>query len=1012
MQVHFYAYTGLTRPGLHLWREGTSLRLDLHPVTVPAAPGWVEFQCDLDAATNESVRFMLFSFQPDGAPGDFEPDEHQRELRKLPSGLFPDAAWFSQGASRVVIDDPRATTQATLKLHLVSQSRFRPGEMYLWNPVTRTNRRISQSGLDQLGPVFEVTLKPDEQSFFLFKFIRQQDGQFTEFEPDYANRWWVAGDGVEIWMHSGTAKIAHAVPETCQLRMHYRQPFDGLATMRLWAENGDYMTDVAGVAGTGGWVTYTTSIFAHLPYGVLFWNPGLPLKAQWEHPDAKRQIKEVESDIEHWTLEGDRALFKTEPTQSVQLNLKVANKDFSDLAGPLFAHVWVNRSRGPLLKNVPVSTDGKVSFSTYPQVVTSIRFRDGSGHWEVVDRHPIQLQSTDSPATRSVVLERAPLLRQSPAADMVQDPPFKIQRPGVYAEGAALRFVVHAPQAASVDLIGEWTDWLTHPVALRSTRDGTYWWASVDISDIVSGLPAGRTDYHGAEYQYLFNQENRYQDPAAGWVEVSDVKSTSRLIRQDRYVWHDQSWHRPGWESLIIYQIHPSRFTNRFQTERPLRRVAREITENSGYIRELGVTAIQLMPVNEVGSSNSWGYDPAYFYAIENDYCGSDGPDDLKHLVDTCHQHGLAVMIDVVFNHAGGMDNILWQVSRESFFDGDTRWGAMINFDHPQCRHFFAQNLVYLAKEFHIDGFRLDHTATIVHSAAWDQWSSYVRELGSGGGWEFLHAIRHAVETQVGSNCILMAEHLPNEWSLTNAGGPMDSQWGDDFHDRMVDACRRQFGMSRLADAFQLSQTASDDWYKVVNYPESHDEVGNVRDRVAFVAGYGQGWRMSKVAAAGTLMSRGIPLYFMGAESAEDQQFGFGSSQELDLDEYLSNSDRGRIRAWWRELGRLRRDANIQGPAPLNVCLAEEQLLAFSRGHNDEFYVLLNFGGWSGERNLGSLNLPGGVYRELWNSTWPAFAISAEHEGEHPNGGRDARLHRGYSLNVPDYGAVILQRVG
>jgi 1,4-alpha-glucan branching enzyme len=560
-------------------------------------------------------------------------------------------------------------------------------------------------------------------------------------------------------------------------------------------------------------------------------------------------------------------------------------------------------------------------------------------------------------------------------------------------------------------VIGEWTDWLSRPVEMKSTHDGSYWWASVPIADVIAGLPNGRDDYHGVKYQFLFDQETRLQDPAAGWVTDSDTNLASRLVRHDRFEWHDANWRRPGWESLIIYQIHPSRFTNRFQDEPPLRRIAREVGENNGYLRELGVTAIQLMPINEVGTTNSWGYDPAYFYAVENAYCGKEGPEELKHLVDVCHQHGLAVILDVVFNHAGGEDNILWQVSRASYFDGDTRWGAMINFDHPQCRHFFAQNLVYLANEFHIDGFRLDHTATIVHTAAWDAWSSFVRELGSGGGWEFLHTLRHAVVNQVGDNCILMAEHLPNEWSLTNLGGPMDSQWCDDFHDRLVDACRREFGMTRLASSMQLSQTACDDWYKVINYPESHDEVGNVRDRIAFVAGLGQGWRMSKVAAAATLLSRGIPLFFMGAESAEDKQFGFGSNEQLDLNAYLANGDRTRIRAWWKELCKLRRDASIQGPAPLKVCFTASQMLGFTRGEGDDYYILLNFGGWSGRTKLSDLNLPTGNYRELWNSTWPAFAIHAEHEGEHTNGGRDARLRRQHSLNVPDYGVVILQRV-
>jgi 1,4-alpha-glucan branching enzyme len=238
----------------------------------------------------------------------------------------------------------------------------------------------------------------------------------------------------------------------------------------------------------------------------------------------------------------------------------------------------------------------------------------------------------------------------------------------------------------------------------------------------------------------------------------------------------------------------------------------------------------------------------------------------------------------------------------------------------------------------------------------------------------------------------------------------MDSQWCDDFHDRLVDACRRQSGMSRLASALQLSQTACDNWYHVVNYPESHDEVGNVRDRVAYVAGYGQGWRMSKVAAAAALLSRGIPLFFMGAESGEDLQFGFGSSQSLNLAGYLANSDRKRIRAWWRELCWLHRDQSIQGPAPLHVCFADGQLLAFTRGANGDFFIVLNFGGWAGWKGLSELNLPSAAYRELWNSTWPAFAIHSENEGEHTNGGRDRWLTRENALQIPDYGAVILQR--
>lgn len=118
----------------------------------------------------------------------------------------------------------------------------------------------------------------------------------------------------------------------------------------------------------------------------------------------------------------------------------------------------------------------------------------------------------------------------------------------------------------------------------------------------------------------------------------------------------------------------------------------------------------------------------------------------------------------------------------------------------------------------------------------------------------------------------------------------MDTQWCDDFHDRLVDACRGDFSvLPRLADAFRLTHTACQQWYNATNYPESHDEVGNVNDRIANIAGYGRGLRMSKVAAAATIFSRGIPMFFMGAEAGESAQFHFGSNDTLDLDFYLND---------------------------------------------------------------------------------------------------------------------------
>ncbi len=1008
----FHAYTTFKRPGLHVWREDTNTRHYLNPTNPLTGPGWVEFKYDFEPSISNPVRFMLFELKEDGKPGAWEKNEHQRTLPRDANGNFADDVWFSQDSGRVLLSDPKsAALQAPLRIHLISRARYRPSQLYVWNPEAGTNRRVDQTGEDQLGPFFDVQLQGTEQRFFLFKFIRRPDPQseIKDFEPDRANRFWCAADGAEIWTHSEAPEVTTALPAKKRLRVHYRQEFPETPLLHYGQHNAEASADAAGVAEASNCIRFDVELYTGLDYGFKFHNPPLPNQRDWELGYATRNVR-ITGDTEFWTLEGDSNLFTALPSPNRQLELTVSAKPpFSKLGSNLFAHVWVNRARGPIQTNVPVDAQGRVSIATYADVTTSARFHDDRGNWETCDRHAAKLEANGASALqRFVVLERSPLLASAPPADLFKNPPFRIRRPGAYEENGAIHFIVHAPGAGRARVIGEWTSGTKRAAEMRCTEDGAYWWARVPVTEILSA--SGKADYHGMEYKFLFNDADEFQDPAAGWMPDSWNKGPSWLINHSNFQWTDENWRRPGWDYLNIYQIHVARFTNRHQNEPPLRRVAREIDSQAGYLRDLGVTAILLLPLNEVGTQNSWGYDPAFFYAIEHSY---GGPDALKELVDACHRRGLAVLIDVVFNHAGSTDNILWQVAQESFFDGDTAWGAMINYDHPQCRHFFAQNLVYLAKEFHIDGFRLDHTATITHSNVWDPWSGFVRKQGSGGGWEFLHAIRNALHTEVDPRCMLMAEHLPNEWALTNYGGPMDTQWCDDFHDRMVEACKRQFGMSRLAEAFRLSHTSCQQWYNVTNYPESHDEVGNVRDRVTFVAGWGQGYRMSKVAATATLLSRGIPMFFMGAESGEDKQFEFGSSASLDLDLYQSDRDKRQIREWWRTLSRLRvGNAALSGPSPLDVRFAEGQLLAFTRGDRPDYFVVLNFGGWSGFQPLSQLNLPDGTFRELWNSTWPAFAVGGEKEDEHTNWGRDARITRGDWLHVPDYGAVVLERVG
>lgn len=994
----FHALTEWEISNLYIWRSKSQLQLRLSALERDEH-GLTIFCNELDHQIHEDTHFKLFS-------GDeWEKDEHNRLLPRFDEYRFSDNVWLVQGTNRVLTQDPFEAGHDEVLIHLITAKKYRDGSLFLWTPGVKGTLFPAEDE-DEYGPFFRVLLTGQNRHFFAFKFIDKSGN----LEPDYANKLWCANDGAEIWVHSQAAHVSSKRPDYKQLMVHFTSPRtpESVPRMHLWQADSDFANDIAGQPNGDHGHLYCCEVYTGRSYGFKFyWSSDNSDSRDWEHSEANRAVI-LDDDTTVWTLEGDHKLFDAKPVADREIVLEIVDRPPScQLSEQLALDVWINHAHKCLYEDLSPRADGLWTFNTYPEVVTAFRFRSGETS-EAIPRHTVKIANETTIASRLyTVLDRSDPLLEAPLPGLFQDPPFPIERPGVWERDGELRFSLHAPHVSAVQIIGEWTGWRSNPVPMRSTRDGTYWWARIPLSDVLQTL--GNQDYHGVYYKFLLNGQFERQDPAADWVQNSAPESASRLSNHGRYQWHNSGWQTPGRDYLITYQVHPKRFSQRFVSQNlsPLRQLAKEVSNQNGYLRQLGVTAIQLMPVNEFAGDDSWGYGPAFYYAVEAAYCGKDdGPDDLKYFVDTCHGHGLAVLLDVVFNHAGTSDNVLWTTAQGSFFDGDTSWGAMINFDHPQVIHFFEQNLLHLRREFRVDGFRLDHTHTIVHS---DKQGGHVTKAGSGGGWAFLHKLRAALHT-LDSRCLLVAEHLPNEWSLTRYGGPMDSQWCDDFHDRLVDACRGNHVMSRLADAAKVTHTSCDQWFEATNYPESHDEVGNVNDRVANVGGYGQGLRRNKVAAAATLLSRGIPLWFMGAESGESAQFTSHGNIALDLDSYLIDDFRGRVRSWWNVLCDLRRgNSKIQGPAPLVVHFAEGEVLIFSRGGGQEFFVVLNFGSWFGWRPLAELNLPDWRYKELWNSTWPAFAV--ENEDEHSNGGRDARLHRGSWLQVPDYGVVVLERV-
>jgi 1,4-alpha-glucan branching enzyme len=600
--------------------------------------------------------------------------------------------------------------------------------------------------------------------------------------------------------------------------------------------------------------------------------------------------------------------------------------------------------------------------------------------------------------------------------------------PGFYEDGGIWYAIVHTrPDVERVRLVGEFTNEESDAIDLTRTPDGKFWWYKGNEAAFA------RPPAAGDKYNFLLTGPSgtdlRLQDPAARQVENSSLSARSIVTVSDAYEWQDQDWQRPGWEYYLIYQLHPLRFSNRNEDLMPLQRVTEELDGDGSddYLRDLHATAVQLLPINEFAGDISWGYNPSFFYAVESSY---GTPDQLKEFVDTAHQNGIAVVLDMVPNHGGSGDNILWQIAQAdirngTYYDGDTVWGPMLNFDHDVARHFFIQNLVYFAREYHIDGFRFDFTRPI-HNPN----DGNIRLPGSGGGWAFLREIREKLKA-VSPRILLIAEELPNTWYVTQervetpwAGdwhGPFDAQWADSFHDRF----KAVLTGGHLDNLYEAFTEFGDSWHDAVIYTESHDEVGNTDDRIAKRGRNGKGWEMSQLAAAGTILGRGIPMLFMGQESGESMQFGQDDGKlpahspdaydpgtgatwwddRLALDAYESDSGRRKVRSWTRKMLEIRRD-DLERLAHSEVKIThihnDNGVIGFMRG-DGMYVVVLNFksNAWD-HYDIGIR----GRYQELANTSWPAFNLAGY--AERTRGGEDA--HDISDVPIPSYGAVVLVR--
>jgi maltooligosyltrehalose trehalohydrolase len=377
-------------------------------------------------------------------------------------------------------------------------------------------------------------------------------------------------------------------------------------------------------------------------------------------------------------------------------------------------------------------------------------------------------------------------------------------------------------------------------------------------------------------------------DPAS-LSQSEGVHGPSQVVSAD-FPWQDEHWHGLPLSRYIIYEAHVGAMTAEGTFDALIGRL--------DDLKQLGITALELMPIAQFPGHRNWGYDGVFPFAAQNSYGGVQG---LKRLVDACHGRDLAVILDVVYNHLGPEGNYLADFGPYFTDAYRTPWGAAINFDGPDSAHvrrYFIENALYWITECHIDALRLDAVHAIYDFSA----RPFLEELALSVEIQAEHLNRHIfciAESALNDSRIIRPRSL--------GGFDLDAQWNDDFHhalhalltaersgyyadfgqlSHMAEAWREGYVYSGQYSAFRRrphgNSSRATPARQLVVFAQNHDQVGNRMNGERLVQQVS--FEQLKLAAASVLLSPFVPLLFMGEEYAEPGPFPyFVSHQDPDL---------------------------------------------------------------------------------------------------------------------------------
>lgn len=475
--------------------------------------------------------------------------------------------------------------------------------------------------------------------------------------------------------------------------------------------------------------------------------------------------------------------------------------------------------------------------------------------------------------------------------------------------------------------------------------------AAVKIDESGDILPLSSQEYgywtldtyklkDGSRYKFVLDDKDPLPDPAS-LSQPEGVHGPSEVVDLQAYRWTDADWNNVALQDYIIYELHTGTFT-------PESTFA-GIETKLDYLLSLGINAIEIMPVAQFPGGRNWGYDGVFPYAVQNTY---GGPKGLQQLVNACHEKGLAVVLDVVYNHLGPEGNYFGEYGHYFTEKYNTPWGNAINFDDAGCdavREYFIENVLMWFRDFHVDALRMD----AVHA---------IKDFGP---QHILSEIKIRVAQLVeetGRQHYLIIECDLNDIRFINpqdkAGFGMDSQWIDEFHHALrITAGGDQTGyysdfngIADLAKSYndayvydgqysphrdkKFGVKATDNpGQQFIVFSQNHDQVGNrmLGERSSELFSF----EMQKLMAGAVLTAPFLPMLFMGEEYSEPHRFMyFVSHTDPELAEAVRKGRKAEFAAF---------HAQGEAPDPVAEETFRDSQLQWNLPEQGEHQVMLNF---------------------------------------------------------------------